>query len=62
MRKTDTIASYLMKIVKLRDLIVAVGDTVEDNELVRISLNGFNLPWHNFVQSIYGQENLPNFE
>jgi len=45
-----------MKIAKLRDQIVAVGDTIEDNELVQISLNGFRPSWHNFVPSIYGQE------
>jgi hypothetical protein len=50
MSKTDTVTSYLMKIAELRDQIAAVGDTVEDNELVQISLNGFSPPWHNFVQ------------
>jgi hypothetical protein len=60
MSKTDTVASYLMKIAELRDQIAAVGDTVEDNELVWISLNGFSPPWHNFVQVICGWENLPD--
>jgi hypothetical protein len=54
MSKTDTIASYLMNIAKLKDEIVAIGDTIENNQLVWISLNGFSPPWHNFVQVICG--------
>ncbi|KAH9293142.1 hypothetical protein KI387_041649, partial [Taxus chinensis] len=50
MSKTDTMASYLMKLAELRDQIGAVGDEVKDNELVQIALNGFSPLWHNFVQ------------
>jgi hypothetical protein len=42
MSKIDTIESYLMKIVELRDQIVAIRDTTGDNEIVQISLNGFS--------------------
>lgn len=56
MSKTNIMTSYIMKIAKLRDQLVAVGDTIEDNELVQISLNGFRPSWHNFVPSICGQE------
>jgi hypothetical protein len=59
MSKTDIVASYLMKIVELRDQITAVGDIVEDNELVQISLNGFS-PY--FIQLICGHEHLRNFK
>jgi hypothetical protein len=51
-----------MKIAELRYQIVAAGDTVEDNELVQISLIGFSSPWHDFVQFICGWENLLDFE
>ena len=40
--------SYLMKKEDLRDQIVAVKDTIDENELVQISLNGFSTLWHNF--------------
>jgi len=51
-----------MKIAEFRDQIDVVGDIVEDDELVQISLSGFSPPWHNFVQVICGREQLPNFE
>lgn len=41
-------ASYLMKKEDSRDQIVAVKDTIDENELVQISLNGFSTLWHNF--------------
>jgi hypothetical protein len=44
--KTDTIASYLVKITNLRDQRVAIGNKVEENELVWISVNGFGPSWH----------------
>jgi hypothetical protein len=44
MRKIDTIASYLMKISKLRNEVATVGDTIEDIKLAQIFLNGFTLP------------------
>jgi hypothetical protein len=35
MTKTDTVTSYLTKIRQVRDELGAVGETVEDHELVR---------------------------
>jgi hypothetical protein len=34
---TNTVASYLMKIIELRDRLATVGDKVEEKELVWIS-------------------------
>jgi len=41
MSMTNTLASYLMKLIEFGDQLVAAGDMVEDNELVWINLNGF---------------------
>lgn len=46
----------------MRDQIDAIGDTIEDNELVLISHNGFSPLWHKFVEIIYGWEKLPDFK
>ena len=63
MRKTDTVASYLVEITELiRDQIAAVRDTFEVVELVWISMNGFSPLCHNFVQVSYDQEKLLDFE
>ena len=44
--KTGTVTSYLMKKTDLRDQIAR---TIENKELVEISLNGFSPSWYNFV-------------
>lgn len=56
MNKTDTVTSYLIKTAAAGDQIVAVGGKLEDDELVRISLNGFSPTRHNFVQIICGRK------
>jgi hypothetical protein len=60
--KTDTIASYLMKITELRDQQVAIGNNIEENELVWISVNGFGPSWHQFVHHVCACEHLPSFK
>lgn len=62
MTKFDSVTSYLAKITQIRDELVAVGEKVEDLELVRIALNGFSKPWGVFVWGIVARENLPNWE
>ena len=41
MSKSDTVASYLMRITKIRDQLVAIGEAIDDIELVNAALNGF---------------------
>ena len=42
MSRTDTVATYFMKISQLRDQLKTIGDEVTDDELVTIALNGFS--------------------
>jgi hypothetical protein len=62
MSKTDTIATYLMKITELHDQLAAIGEEVKSEELVPIALNGFSSSWQPFVQGVCAQEKLPTFE
>jgi hypothetical protein len=59
MSKSDSIATYFTKVSQLRDQLQAIGDKVDDVELVTVTLNGFPSSWESFVQSIGGQEKLP---
>ena len=34
---------------------------MDDAELVRVALNGFSQPWHDFVRAIVAKENLPSW-
>jgi hypothetical protein len=39
MSKSDIVASYLMSITQIRDQLVAIGEAVDDIELVNVALN-----------------------
>jgi hypothetical protein len=62
MTRLDTITSYLTKIKQIRDQLAAVGEKVEDAELVNMALNGFLASWEPFVKAICAREKLPDFE
>jgi hypothetical protein len=54
MTKSDSVATYFMKVSQLRDQLKTIGDTIDDAELVTMTLNGFPSSWEPFVQSICG--------
>ena len=61
MSKLDIVASYLMRITQIRDQLVAIGEAVDDTELVNVALNGFLGSWEPFVQGICVEEKFPPF-
>jgi hypothetical protein len=62
MTKSDSIATYFMKVSQLRDQIKAIGDTIDDAKLVTMTLNELPSSWESFVQRICGWEELPKFD
>lgn len=61
MSKTNTVVIYLMKIRELGDQLTAIEKEIDESELVWITLTGFGLLWHHFVQCICACEKLPSF-
>jgi hypothetical protein len=41
MSEIDLVASYLGRIIELRDQMVVIGEKMENNVLMPIALNGF---------------------
>ena len=62
MTKEDTIATYFMKISQLKDQLIAIGEIVEDEDLVSTALDGLPPSWENFVSDGSARENQPSFE
>lgn len=58
----DIVATYLTWIIQVHDELAAIGETVDDHELVRTTLNGFTKSWDVFVARIVARENLPKWE
>jgi hypothetical protein len=59
---SDSITSYLMKVMQIRDQLAVVGEKVADAKLMNMALNGFLASWEPFVKGICACENLPSFE
>jgi hypothetical protein len=62
MISSDSITNYLMKVMQIRDQLVAFREKIEYVELVNMALNGFLASWEPSVKGICARENLPNFE
>jgi hypothetical protein len=62
MNKSETIVNYFMRISQIKDQLAAIGDPVEDIELVTTTLNGFPSSWDPFVQGICARRRLPKFD
>lgn len=62
MTRSDTIATYFMKVSQLRDQLLAIGETVDEGELVSIALNGLPTSWEPFIQGVCARSELPGFD
>ncbi|XP_057837721.1 uncharacterized protein LOC131047920 [Cryptomeria japonica] len=62
MAKGDPVISFFMKIIELKDQPCAIGDIVEDRDLVMLELNGLPQSWEPFIESISGRSKLPKFD
>jgi hypothetical protein len=49
MAKRELVVTYLTKFTLIRDERAAVGETVDETELVRTALNDFTQQWDVFV-------------
>jgi hypothetical protein len=62
MNKSETISNYFMRISQIKDQLAAIGDPVEDVELVTTTLNGFTSSWDPFFQGICARRRFPKFD
>jgi hypothetical protein len=56
MLDSESITSYLGIFTQIRDELVAVGEIVDPDFLVRTTLNNFTKPWGSFVRGIVARE------
>ena len=62
MTKSEDIASYFMRITKLRDKLKSSGDNLEEKDLVMTILNGLPPSWESFIRTISGRTQFPKFD
>ena len=55
------VVPYLTRLTQIRDELGAIGSKTKDEELVRITLNGFYKPWDTFVKGVVDRENISDW-
>ena len=60
--KDESVGSFFTKIKQVRDQLLAIGVTIDDDDLVQIVVDGLPSSWETFMASVCGRENQPTFE
>eukprot|EP00253_Pinus_taeda_P015366 PITA_15366 len=62
MEENETIASFVARIKDLKKKLVDIGHTVDDTDLVTITMNGVTDDYQMFITRINAKEKIPHFE
>ena len=52
MQKGESIQEYFSRISQFKEQLEAIGDTIDEDELIMTALNGLTRPWDAFIQTI----------
>ena len=52
MSKGESIQYYFTKVSQFKEKLSAIGDTLDEDELVMNALNGLTRPWDSFIQTL----------
>lgn len=58
----ENVGSYLTHIKTLWDELAAIGEKVDDKQIVRTALKGFQKHWDAFVQVVSRRSDFPTWE
>ena len=61
MQDSESIQSYFTRVSQIREQIEAIGDSVEEAELVMTTMNGLSRPWDPFIKGICSRRKLTKF-
>jgi hypothetical protein len=52
MQKGETVQDYCSRVSQFKEQLEAIGDNLDEVELVKTTLNGLTRPWDAFIQTI----------
>ena len=61
-KNLETMQSYFSRVAQIRDKIEAIGDIVEEAEIVMTTLNGLPIDWESFIRGICSRRKLTKFK
>jgi hypothetical protein len=62
MAKGEGLVHNLTRLTQIRDELGAVGEKIEESELVSVTLNGFSKSCDVFVRGVVAREKLPDWQ
>ena len=62
MRKGESVQDYFTRISEIKEKLSAIGDTLDEDELVMIALNGLTRPWDSFIQTLCARKETMKFD
>jgi hypothetical protein len=62
MQKGETIQEYFSRISQFMEQLEAIGDTLDEDELIMTTLNGLTRPWDAFIQTICVRKEKLHFD
>ena len=61
MQNSESIQSYFTRVSQIKEQIEAIGDSVEEAELVMTTLNGLPRSWDPFIRRICSKSKMTKF-
>ena len=58
----ETIQDYFTRVSQIKEQLEAVGDKLDEDELVMTALNGLTRPWESFIQMMCARKKSMMFE
>jgi hypothetical protein len=62
MKKGESIQEYFSRISQFKEQLEAIGDTIDEYELIMTTLNGLTRPWDAFIQTICARTEKQKFD
>ena len=62
MQKGETVHDYVSRVTQFKEQLEAIGDTLDEDELIMTSLNGLTRPWDAFIQTICAKKEKLQFD
>jgi hypothetical protein len=62
MQKGETVQDYFSRVSQFKEQLEAIGDNLDEYELMMTSLNGLTRPWDAFIQTIYARKEKLQFD
>ena len=62
MSKGESVQDYFTRISQIKEKLSAIGDILDEDELVMTALNGLTRPWDSFIQTLCARKESMKFD